>query len=64
MPRLQLKNRAQTTSAKKPHLHKSQIKLEDYGVTFSKYKQELERGITLGYGPHFGYPMIKFNDIM
>lgn len=43
---------------------KSQIKLTDYGVTFDKYRAELERGITFGYPPHFGYPTIKFNDVM
>ena len=43
---------------------KSQIKLTDYGVTFEKYKAELERGILYGYPPHFGYPTIKFHDVM
>ena len=43
---------------------KSQIKLADYGVTFEKYRDELERGITFGYRPHFGYPMLKFTDVM
>lgn len=33
-------------------------------MTFDKYKAELERGITYGYRPHFGYPTIKYNDIM
>lgn len=43
---------------------KSQIKLADFGVTFDKYKSELERGITFGYRPHFGYPTLKFHDVM
>ena len=43
---------------------KSQIKLTDYGVTFDKYKAELERGIIFGYRPHFGFPVLKFNDAM
>ena len=43
---------------------RSQIKLTDYGVTFEKYKAELERGITYGYRPHFGYPELKFNNVM
>lgn len=60
-PKLQLKRLSPNTNV---GLRKSQIQLSDYGVTFDKYKAELERGITHGYKPHFGYPTLKFNDVM
>jgi len=31
-----------------PAKRKEEIKLADYGVTFDRYKAELERGISLG----------------
>ena len=42
---------------------KERVKLSDFGVTFDKYREELERGISYGYKPHFGYPTISYNDI-
>ena len=43
---------------------KSPINLKDYGITFEKYRRELEHGISCGYQPHFGYPTLKFNSVV
>jgi len=51
---------------KKPlndHSARKRVSLADHGVTFERYKAELEKGIVYGYKPHFGYPMLAFNDI-
>ena len=37
--------------------------MTDYGITFDKYKAELEHGIIKGFQPHFGFPQIRYNDI-
>lgn len=42
---------------------KPRVKLADHGVTFERYKEELERGILYGYKPHFCYPVMTFNDV-
>lgn len=52
--------------ANTPHMltrRKKDIRLTDYGVTFDKYKSELEQGIMQGLRPHFGYPILRFNSI-
>ena len=56
------KNRKRPSTANKL-IRKQEIKLADYGITFERYKAELEHGICHGYKPHFGYPQIKFNDL-
>ena len=42
---------------------KRRVNLADHGVTFERYKAELERGILYGYKPHFCYPVLAFNNI-
>ena len=42
---------------------KSDFKLEDYGVTFEQFKEQLEKQISYGYRPHFGYPALKFDSV-
>ena len=39
------------------------VTLSYHGVTFERYKAELEKGISFGYRPHFGYPVMSFNDV-
>ena len=56
------RNRKRPSTASKI-VRKHQIKLEDYGITFEKYKAELEHGISHGYKPHFGFPTLKFTDL-
>ena len=33
-------------------------------MTFEKYRSELEQGIMNGFRPHFGYPTLKFNNVL
>ena len=54
------KMRGRTVSAQKK---KSEIKLADYGVTFGSFKKQLEKNISFGYRPHFGYENIKFDSV-
>lgn len=57
-----VKSKARTAisnDGKKP----ARIRLADYGVTFERYRAELERSILYGYKPHFCYPVMRFNDI-
>ena len=57
--RVKVKRKPKENDGKKP----PRIKLSDHGVTFERYKAELERGILYGYKPHFCYPVMRFNDI-
>ena len=64
VPSLFLKRKSRTpASANGVPKRKSDIKLTDYGVTFERYRNELEKGIIGGVRPHFGFPTLKFNDI-
>ena len=55
--------RRPNTSVERAKQRKKDIKLEDFGVTLDQYKADLERGISYGYRPHFGYPSIRFDSI-
>ena len=64
MPSLFLKRKSRTPANVHGEIRrKSEIKLSDYGITFDKYKAELEQGIIKGFRPHFGFPVIRYNDI-
>jgi len=60
IPRLKVRRKAKTPIFAGT---RKRVKLADYGVTFERYKAELERGISFGYKPHFCYPILTFNDI-
>ena len=38
--------------------------MKAYGVTFDKICGELEKCISHGYHPYFGYPALKFNSVI
>ena len=63
VPRLNLLSRKSKTLKVGSKKRKQDIKLTDYGVTFERYRDDLAQGILRGYKPHFGYPLIQFNNI-